>query len=265
VQQASVRVVSSDAAVTVVDVRFPSPAIGGLLWYRAVVPKVAGGERLPVLYLLPGATSNPVDMQEHCGAVKAAVAERLIIVSPDPGFSWYTNAKHKKNARWEDAIDSDLMRDVEARFPVLEGRAHRGVAGVSMGGYGAVKLALKHPELYGFAASMGGSYDVTRRWPNVFNPGQSWMEWTIFGFRPKARMDEDVFELLDHSRNPQAVKWFSSCGAGDSFLADNARMVGRLRGRGAVVYTVAAPGKHEWRAWGMMLPELYKAAGQSLR
>jgi S-formylglutathione hydrolase FrmB len=257
--------VSSDDAVTVTDVRFPCRAIGGLLWYRIIVPRVAGGERLPALYLLPGGMSNPADMQERSRAVKEAIAERLIVVSPDPGFSWYTNAKHKKNARWEDAIAYELVRDVESRFPVLTGRAHRGVAGVSMGGYGAVKLALKHPELYGFAGSMGGAFDVTRRWPNVLNPGQSWSEWIVFGFRPSTRLDEDVFVLLDHAAIPQKVKWFASCGTEDSFSSDNSRLLRRLRERGAVVDTVVASGAHDWQVWGNMLPQLYKVAGESLR
>lgn len=263
-QQASVQVISSNDAVTVTDVRFLSPSIGGILWYRAIVPKAASGERLPVLYLLPGGMSNPVDTLQRTNALQQAVAERLILVSPNPGFSWYTNAKHQENARWEDAIAHDLMRDVDSRFPALAGREHRGLAGVSMGGYGAVKLALKHPELYGFAASMSGSFDVTRRWPNLFNPGQSWTEWTIFGFLPSSRLDEDVFELLSHAPNPQSVKWFAACGADDAFSSDNARFLHLLRQRGATADTVVTPGKHTWQTWSNMLPRLYKDAGESL-
>jgi len=265
IQQPSVQLVSSGGDATVTDVRFPSPAIGGQLWYRAIVPKVAPGERLPVLYLLPGGMSNPPDTQEHANALQQAIAQRLIVVIPNLGFSWYTNAKHRQNARWEDAIAYDLVRDVESRFPVLTGRRHRGLAGVSMGGYGAVKLALKHPELYGFAASMGGAFDVTRRWPNLFNPGQSWSEWNVFGFRPSARLDEDVFALLDRATAPQNVKWFASCGSDDSFSSDNTRLLHRLRERGATVDTVVTPGAHNWQTWNNMLPQLYKDAGESLR
>jgi S-formylglutathione hydrolase FrmB len=261
----SVQLVLSDNAITITDVRFPSTALGDTLWYRAIVPKGASGERLPVLYLLPGGKGNPPDMQERSNAVKQAIAERLIIVIPDPGFSWYTNAKHKQNARWEDVITFELMRDVEFRYPVLAGRKHRGIAGLSMGGYGAVKIALKHPELYGFAASMSGAFDVTRRWPNLFNPGQSWTEWTVFGFRPSVRLDEDVFLLLDHATSAQSVRWFIACGSDDSFASDNARLLRQLREHGATVDTVVTPGQHNWQTWDNMLPQLYKLAGQSLR
>lgn len=264
-QQPSTQLVSSDAAATVTDIHFPSLALGGLLWYRVIVPNAAPGERLPVLYLLPGGMSNPADTQERANALRQAIAHRLIVVSPNAGSSWYSNAKHAQNARWEDAITGDLVRDVESRFPVLIGRQHRGLAGVSMGGYGAVKLALKHPELYGFAASMGGAFDVTRRWPNLFNPGQSWSEWIIFGFRPGTRMDEDVFALLDHAALPQNVNWFAACGSDDSFSSDNTRLLHRLRERGVSVDTVVTPGAHNWQTWNNMLPQLYADAAQSLR
>jgi len=128
-----VQLVSDDHAVAVTDVRFPSASIDGLLWYRAIVPKVGLNERLPVLYLLHGANSGPVEMIERSEVVKLASVERLIVVIPDAEYSYYTNAKHGRHARWEDAITLDLPRDVDARFPVLKGREHTGIAGISMG------------------------------------------------------------------------------------------------------------------------------------
>src|SRR5205807_9687513 len=125
--------------------------------------KVRQNERLPDLYLLHGANSGPLEIMERSNVVELSSASHLITVIPDADFSYYTNAKHKRHARWEDAVTQDLPRDVEIRFPVLRGRQHMGVAGISMGGYGAVKLALKHPELYTFVGTMSGALDITRR------------------------------------------------------------------------------------------------------
>ena len=127
------------------DVRFPSTSIDGLLCYRAVVPTVNAGELLPVLYLLHGANSSPAEIMERSELANLAIAARLIVVMPEADLSYYTNAKHERHARWEDAIVLELPRDVEARFPVMKGSEHTGIAGISMGGYGAVKLTLKHP------------------------------------------------------------------------------------------------------------------------
>ncbi len=236
-----------------------------MLWYRVIVPKVAAGERLPVLYLLHGANSDPADMLEQTDAVRLAAAERLIVVTPEARYSWYTNAKHRRNARWEEAIHRDLRQDVETRFPVLAGREHRGVAGISMGGYGAVKLALKYPKEYGFVASLSGALDITRRGANVMRTGQTWNQWMVFGFRPRTRRDEDVFVLLEQADDPQSVMWFVACGTSDPTYPNNERFLRRMRERGVAVESVIMPGTHSWESWKKMLPQMFKAAGKSLR
>lgn len=154
---------------------------------------VNAGELLPLLYLLHGANSNPAEIMERSEPVNLAIAARLIVVMPEADLSYYTNAKHERHARWEDAIVLELPRDVEARFPVMKGSEHTGIAGISMGGYGAVKLTLKHPGHYGCTASMSGPMDITWRRTSVRRWGQTWRIWTIFGVRPGTRKDRRCF------------------------------------------------------------------------
>src|SRR5258708_24187069 len=116
VQDVRVDTVSASDAVTVTDVRFPSKSIDDILWYRIVVPKVEPGVQLPVLYLLHGANSSPIELMERSDVVKLASLQHLIVVMPEAGLSYYTNAAHKKNSRWEDAIALDLRDDVATRF-----------------------------------------------------------------------------------------------------------------------------------------------------
>jgi S-formylglutathione hydrolase FrmB len=186
---------------------------------------------------------------------------------PDAGRSYYTNAKHLRHARWEDAIIFDLPRDVESRFPVLLGREHRGIAGISMGGYGAVKLALKHPELYGFAGTMSGALDITRRPASLRRLGKTLHTWAIFGVRPGTRQSEDVFTLLDRASmgEIQSVKWFLSCGKSDPLYAVNARFVREVSQRGIKLDWITTPGFHDWQSWNAAMPLLFKAAGAALR
>jgi putative tributyrin esterase len=137
-------------------------------------PPVNAGELLPLLYLLHGANSSPAEIMERSELVKLAIAARLIVVLPEADLSYYTNSKHERHAGWEDAIVLELPRDVEARFPVMKGqRAHGNCGDFSMGGYGAVKLTLKHPGRYGFTASMSGPMDITRRRASVRRWGQT--------------------------------------------------------------------------------------------
>ena len=267
IPQAAVAHILTADAVSVTDVSFPSPNIGGLLRYRAIVPSVQPSERLPVLYLLHGANSGPADIQQRSEVVQLASTHRLIVVMPEGGLSYYSNAKHLRHARWEDAIVSDLPRDVESRFPVLPGREHRGIAGISMGGYGAVKLALKHPEFYGFAATMSGALDITRRPASLRRFWQTFRILTIFGLSPATRQDEDVFSLLESSPADelQNMKWFSSCGKSDPLYAVNARFIREMRQRGVKLDGIATPDFHDWQSWNTAMPLMFKAAGDDLR
>jgi S-formylglutathione hydrolase FrmB len=265
-QAATTQLVSSANAVTVTEVHFPSTAIGGLLWYRVIVPAAATAERFPVLYLLHGANSSPVEIMECSDVVKLAGEMHMIVVMPYAGNSYYTNAKHKAHARWEDAIAGELPRDVAARFPVLPGREHTGIAGISMGGYGAAKLAVKHPELYSFAGVMSGALDITRRPIRLRRLDQAWRIWSIFGLRPSARRDEDIFDLLDRAGNGGAgPQWFESCGERDPLRAVNQRLVKKLRERGTAVTGLTTAGGHDWQSWKPAIAELFTRAATRLQ
>jgi S-formylglutathione hydrolase FrmB len=185
---------------------------------------------------------------------------------PETGLSYYTNARHLWHARWEDAIAFDLARDVETRFLVLPGRAHRGIGGISMGGYGAVKLALKHPEHYSFAAIMSGPLDITRRPASLRRWGQTLMIWSIFGLRPASRQNEDVFSLLDRvpTSQIQSTRWFASCGKSDPLYAVNLRFMAEMRQRGVKLDEITTPGAHDWQSWNTAMPLLFKAAAADL-
>ena len=257
--------VSDTDSVTVIDVRFHSSAIAGVVWYRIVTPKVSPNEHLPVLYLLHGANSNPAEIMERSEVVKLSTMHRLITVIPDADFSYYTNAKHKRHAQWEEVIAQDLPRDVETPFQTLPGREHTGVAGISMGGYGAAKLALKHPESYAFVGIMSGALDITRREASLQRWGQTWRIWTIFGIRPSARRDEDVFDMVDRRPQNHNITWFESCGKDDPLLGTNERFAHRLRSRGANVHVLTTPGGHDWNSWNAAMSELFVGADNSLR
>jgi S-formylglutathione hydrolase FrmB len=136
-----------------------------------------------------------------------------------------------------------------------------------MGGYGAVKLALKHPDLYGFAANISGALDITRRPASLRRFWQTFRILTIFGVSPAARQDEDVFNLLDvaSANQLQNMKWFSSCGKNDPLYAVNARFMRNMRERGAKLDGITTPGFHDWQSWNAALPQMFRSAGNALR
>jgi S-formylglutathione hydrolase FrmB len=83
--------------------------------------------------------------------IAAGKIQKMIVVMPDAstrlGGAFYTNSAATGN--WEDFVTGDLVAHVDSRYRTLRRRSSRGIAGHSMGGYGAIKLAMKHPETYG--------------------------------------------------------------------------------------------------------------------
>ena len=142
---------------------FASEAIHGDEPYSIFLPpSYANGEkRYPVVYFLHGLfndhTSWTVDRHGNIPALidrlmSEGKLEELILVSPDAGKSFYTNYKDG-SMRYEDLIVEELPRHIETHYRVKKGRDARAIAGTSMGGFGALKIAMRHPERYAAAAA----------------------------------------------------------------------------------------------------------------
>ena len=264
-EQMTVQTVSTTNGITISDIRFYSPAIDSGLWYRIIVPSTRG-ERLPVLYLLHGANSSPVEITERSEVAQLAATEHLAVVIPDGKYSYYTNAKHKRNARWEDAITRDLMEDVRGlMFSDLAGsRTHRDCRDFD-GGHGVAKLSLKHPDLYGFTGVISGVLDITRRPASWHRWGQTFRIWTTFGLRRSARRDEDVFDLLGDSKQLPQATWFISCGEIDPLHAAGMRFARLMRQHGMELNLITTQGGHDWQSWNAAMPQMFRSAGNALR
>ena len=260
-----VRQVLANESVRVWDITHPSGGLGRPVWYRAIVPATANGERLPVLWFLHGAGSDPARSMQASDLVNLAVKSRLIVILPNGDLSYYSNARHKGHEHWEDVLVRELPADVAARFPVQSGADHTGIAGISMGGYGAAKLALKYPGKYGFVGVMSGALDITRRSASLARWGQTWRTWTIFGYTKHEREGEDVFYLLDHTDPDSNTRWFIACGSEDPLHGVNVRFADKLRERGMQVQSTTTIGGHDWRSWNAAMPPLFQYAAERLR
>lgn len=150
---------------------------------------------------------------------------------------------------------TDLQFDVSPRFPVSAVRAKNAIAGISMGGYGAMKLALKYPEKFSFAGSLSGPFDITRRALSFRRLGQSLSIALIFGFDPAQRKQEDVFELLHKSKRTD-IFWFVACGRKDPLFPINRRFADSLLQRQDIVEVPSQRSGHDWQSWNEVMPRL---------
>jgi S-formylglutathione hydrolase FrmB len=150
-------------------VAFDSPAVGRTMKYNILLPRDydASTKRYPVLYLLHGLTQNYTVWGLQNGApFYTGLYDDLIVVMPDGGNSWYVNwstseAGQKNN--WEDHIIRDVIGHVDWNYRTIARREGRAIAGLSMGGYGAITLGLRHPDLFISIGSTSGALEHARQ------------------------------------------------------------------------------------------------------
>lgn len=148
-------------------VEFDAPSVGRKLKFNVVLPRsydASPEKRFPVLYLLHGYTSNYTDWAK-LGAGKAAQPFDLIVVMADGGNSWYVNwSKAEGDAKnaWEDCLVKDLIPHVDATYRTVAAREGRAISGLSMGGYGAMTVGLRHPEMFASVGSQSGAIGFAR-------------------------------------------------------------------------------------------------------
>lgn len=159
-------------------VSFHSDHVARQMKYDVVLPP--GYEQTersyPVIYLLHGFMQNYTVWGRNLGAASLArELGDLILVMPDGGNSWYVDYAESHNGevnQWEQYLMEDLIPDVEQRFRAISRREGRAVAGLSMGGYGAVMLGLRHPERFVSVASTSGALGFARERAESLEAGE---------------------------------------------------------------------------------------------
>lgn len=248
------------SGVRMIDVTFHSAALNRDMQYRVILPvNIAANQKLPVLYLLHGGGGGFHDWSNYSDV--AGYAERgLILVMPEGNSSYYTNSADHPQDRYEDYIVHDLIADVEQRFPAAVGREHRAIAGVSMGGFGAVVLALKHPDLFVFAGGLSSALDVPSRPFSIKRVGQYRQHSSIFGpWGSQSRRASDPFVLVRSADPAQTPYLFLTCGDQEGLLPTNRRLAAMLQARHFSYEFHTVTGGHDWNQWNRNVPALMKS------
>ncbi len=211
----------------------------------AIVP-----EKLPgpwrVLYLLHGLSDDHTTWTRRTSIERYVEGLPLMVVMPNAERSWYTDSATIPSDAFETLITSDLIEFVENTFPVVRSREGRAVCGLSMGGYGAFKLALKHPDLFCTAVSFSGALafgcpdDGDHLWKTEML--------AIYGEDPRGG-PEDIPTLLQSADRSRLPALWVDCGSED-FLIDMNRKVHKLMASLGIEHEyMERPGVHEWGYW----------------
>lgn len=248
------------------DVTFHSAALNRNMRYRVILPKgIAAGQKLPAVYLLHGRGDSFHDWSNNTD-VSSFAEHGLILVMPEGNSSYYTNAVEHPQDRYEDYIVNDLILDVENRFPVAADRQSRAIAGVSMGGYGAIKIALRYPKLFAFAGGLSPAVDVPSRPFSIKRPFQWRFHRSIFGpTGSQTRHDNDPFVLARSADPEMTAYFFLVCGDREGLLPANrafADLLAQLHIRHE--FHVVAGG-HNWSQWNRSVSDLFTSLLQHIQ
>lgn len=241
-----------------ISLRYESPALGGPVRMHVLCPPGRGP--FPVLYLLHG-LGGDCETWSHVYDLEAlAAGSRILIAMPEGGRSYYVNDRRAGGlGLWEDAIVRDARGVIERAFQVSTDRAARGIAGMSMGGYGALMLALRHPDLFGAAGCLSGSLYFGGRPHPRGEPFQT----ALAAGLPKGHYD--VFELARRVAidGPRPHLWIA-CGTEDGHLGTQREFRDLLDGLAWPADYREAPGGHDRAFWSARLPALIDFMQRSL-
>ena len=213
-------------------------------------------KKFRTLYLLHGRSDDHAAWQRQTSIERYVEGLNLAVVMPAVHRSFYTDMAH--GGKYWQFISEEVPAVVHSLFPLSSARKDNFVAGLSMGGYGAFKLALTHPERFAAAASLSGALDLGYSvWAeNPRNDESRLAEFrTIFGDLSKVPGSEhDLLPLAKKvSRGPIKPRLYQCCGTEDFLYPDNVRFREAVRKLPLDLTYEEGPGEHNWAYWDTMI------------
>ncbi|MBQ1074255.1 esterase family protein [Micromonospora sp. C31] len=214
----------------------------------------AGQGDPPVLYLLHGLSDDDTTWLRRTSIERYVAPLGLAVVMPQVGRSFYTDEEHG-NRYWT-FLTQELPRLCHDFFRLSARREDTFVAGLSMGGYGALKWALREPGRFAAAASLSGALDVAARRHDPSAPLDAAVWHTAFGERTVVGSDDDVLALLGGAAVADLPALRVACGTGDFLYEDNLAFVAAARERGVALSVDFSPGAHDWAYWDAKIQDV---------
>jgi putative tributyrin esterase len=245
--------------MALIDCKFFSETLGLSSSMRVILPEQTAGQiglagrsrdsaRHPTLYLLHGLSDDETIWSRRTSIERYAATLGLAVVMTNVHRSFYVNMKH--GLRYWDFVSEELVTKARSFFPLSMRREDTYVAGLSMGGYGALLLGLRKPEQYAAAASLSGVCDITL----ATRRGEDF----ALAFGADAALgggEYDPFHLaseLAASERPKP-KFYTCCGSEDFLYEENVRFRDHLSALAFDHHYEHGPGEHEWGYWDRMI------------
>ncbi len=240
-----------------------SVSIHRMMHFRVCLPaSLPAGGQCPTILLFHGFSGNYRNWTDLTDVRRLALLDTVLVVTPDGVDSWYVNSFTDSSARYESAIVSDLLPFVLGKYPA--DRRNLGIGGLSMGGYGALTLGLRHPDIFRFIGELSGSLDIPFGMPDLEKNGRGGLRPALtraFGADTAgwgAVSPERLACSIDTFRAPYI---YMANGIQDEFrlrVGLHRAFADILRSRGIAYEYHETPGRHAWDYWAREIAPLLR-------
>jgi S-formylglutathione hydrolase FrmB len=233
----------------------------------------------PVLYLLHGYSDDHTGWTQFGEAhliadkiINGGEAAPMIIVMPDGGVSWYIN-NADGSVKWEDFFVKEFIPHVDANYRTRPEKNYRAIAGLSMGGYGTLIMATKHPELFSAAAPLSAGVFTD---DEIVSAGdEMWKQvlGDLYGSKElggKKRLTDhykknSILSLVatEDTNKLKTVRYYIDCGDKDFLIKGNMALHSVMIDKKIDHEFRVREGDHNWTYWRTALPEVLKFVSTS--
>ncbi len=247
--------------MALLHVNFFSEVLGMCMNMDVILPQSTSGQigmrgnrkdgKYPVLYLLHGMSDDHTIWQRRTSIERYVSELGIAVVMPNVHLSFYTDMKY--GLKYWTFISQELPMICREFFPNMSDRREETfVAGLSMGGYGALKLGLNAPETFGAVASLSGALDMVAEMKSHSINDTNGVFHNIFGsYEELVGSDDDLMAAarkLKESGKPMP-KIYIWCGTEDFLYAGNLTAKDKLTELGYELTYEESPGDHRWNYW----------------
>ncbi len=208
---------------------------------------VSGAKKYPVIYMLHGYGGNSAGWMDLVKNINEVVTrDQIIIVSPSAENSWYWDSPIDPNSKYETFTSQELIKFIDDNYQTIKNRTGRAITGLSMGGHGAMFLAMTHKDTFGAAGSTSGGVDI-RPFPN------NWELYKLLGDinTPEGKKNWDEYTVMtkaDNLKNGELAIIFD-CGYDDFFFEVNNALHAKLLEKKIDHDYIVRPGEHNGDYW----------------
>jgi S-formylglutathione hydrolase FrmB len=273
---------AQQAGRVIEDNRIQSTTLGKEVRYTVYLPADYDRSQrsYPVVYLLHGFTDDNTgwlqfgEVNRYADkAIYDGTIPPMIIIMPNGDSSWYINSVDGK-VKYEDFFTKEFIPSVEKIFRIRGQKKYRGIAGLSMGGYGTLVYALKHPDLFAAAAPLSAWVIDDSAFSNLDNDFYEYGLRGTFarGLKGKQRLnqhwhDNSVLHIVESTPADELrkVRYWIDCGDDDFLTKGNSLLHIALTEKKVAHEFRVRDGGHNWTYWRTGITDALQFIGWSFR